>query len=165
MLIRPATQDDVTALAALNAHVQALHAKAEPWFFKPPVGADYAAAREREFSSVLLDSGQSIFVAEAPKTDVLATAGVIGYLWAQRHDSSESAELFACKRLYINHISVHPDYFGQGVGEALMAAAKALAKQQGANMALGVHAFNTRAQRFFAKQGFVPLIHTMWLEL
>ncbi|MCW1966611.1 MAG: GNAT family N-acetyltransferase [Anaerolineae bacterium] len=158
VLVQPATQNDVPALAALNAHVHQLHAEAEPWFFKPPVGTDYFAAREQDFRAMLTDSAQTIWVARIAKADA-----VIGYLWAQRRDSFESAELFACKRLYINHISVHPDYFRQGVGEALMAAAKALARQQGANMALGVHAFNTRAQRFFAKQGFAPLIHTMWL--
>lgn len=157
VLIRSATQDDVAALAAMNVFVHQLHAEAEPWFFKQ-TGPEFLAARAQAFGVALTNADNTIWVAE------VGGSKLVGYLWASRRDNAESAELFACQRLWINHISVHPDYCRQGIGEALMGAAKALAKQRGANLSLSVHAFNLRAQQFFAKQGFAPLIHTMWLS-
>ncbi len=36
ILVRKATERDADALASLNADVQAIHAAAMPWRFKPP---------------------------------------------------------------------------------------------------------------------------------
>jgi hypothetical protein len=36
ILVRKAVEEDADKLAALNADVQAIHAAALPWLFKPP---------------------------------------------------------------------------------------------------------------------------------
>jgi len=58
---------------------------------------------------------------------------------------------------HITNIAIHPDYRGQGLGEALLSYMMQRAKEWGAGkMTLEVRVSNTIAQRLYKKLGFEP---------
>jgi shikimate dehydrogenase len=152
--IRRATVDDAERIAALTVDVQRLHADALPQLFKAP-GPRFLVEELREW---LNDANRIFLVAERG-------AEMVGYLFLEVQQRPESESTYARHRLHIEHIAVKPAYQQQGYGEQLMAAAKAIAQAQGiTTISLQVWHFNTKAQDFFASQGFVPAGHTMWIQ-
>ena len=57
-----------------------------------------------------------------------------------------------CATLYLDQLVVAPEYWGSGVGRALLAEAKRLSPK---GLNLDVNTDNTRALAFYAKEGFV----------
>ncbi len=55
---------------------------------------------------------------------------------------------------WLDQLCVHPDYFGGGVGAALIEAARRAAPQ---GLRLDVNADNKRALRFYAREGFAAI--------
>ena len=149
MQIRRATKTDLKAITGLNAHVQMLHAEALPDLFKVPVTPDFSAGFIAER---LADPDSYFFIGSLDGAD-------IGYIYARLVNQH------AMRYLYIDQISVLPDYQRQGFGEQLIQRVKELAGEKGIEViALDVWAFNTKARDFFAKQGFVTSITRMWLR-
>lgn len=56
---------------------------------------------------------------------------------------------------YIQILAVHPDWRGQGVGAQMIAWAEERIFRQSPNVFLCVSSFNERAQRFYARLGYV----------
>lgn len=56
---------------------------------------------------------------------------------------------------YIQILAVHPDWRGQGVGAQMIAWAEERIFRQSPNVFLCVSSFNERAQRFYARRGYV----------
>jgi shikimate dehydrogenase len=154
--VRRATPDDAAAIAQLNSQVQALHAAAVPDFFKPPAATtfppDFWQERLTQPATVILVAEQA--------------GAVIGYLYGDTSGAMETSSTYERPRFYIHHIGVDAAHRNQGVGTALVAAAKAVARNQGIRLlALSTWTFNEQAVRFFEHAGFAVYNYRMWLRL
>jgi GNAT superfamily N-acetyltransferase len=68
--------------------------------------------------------------------------------------------------LYIDQISVEPEWEGQGVGTRLMEAAIEYAHAAKIDeLEVDTFAFNEKAQRFFTSFGFQPKIQRFWMQV
>lgn len=156
MEIRAALRGDALLIAMLNADVQVVHARGVPDMFKPPL---LDANIVQQFEADIADPTHFFFVAETDGEPV-------GYLFAILQQRSESSRHLKHEMIYVNHLSVKPENRRQGVGRALLDAAKEVGKQRGINrMALDVWRFNEDARRFFV--GYVLEVYNekMWMEL
>ncbi|HEY7608753.1 MAG TPA: N-acetyltransferase [Alphaproteobacteria bacterium] len=152
-VIRRARLADADAVSLLNAHVQALHAEALPWRFKPPGPATFPPAA----AAVLIGRPENIvFVAEAD-------SATVGYVYAERQRREETAFTFAHEMVYIHHISVRPDFRERDVGEALLDAVRAAAAELKIDLiTLDVWSFNASARSFFRRNGFTIYNERLW---
>jgi len=154
--VRRATLADAARISKLHSALQAFHAAAHPSFFKPPSVYTFPPATVRD---LLAQPSDVVFLAEI---DGVA----VGYLYADTMPAQETAMTYRLERMWIHHIGVAPGFQRQGVGKALIDAAKTHAHSQGiATLALSVWAFNQTAIRFFTAQGFAIYNHRMWLQL
>lgn len=154
--VRRATHQDAADITRLQSTLQAHHAAAHPDFFKPPTAATFPPAMVND----LLDQPATlIFLAEI---DGVA----VGYLYADAMAAQETSMTYRMDRLWIHQIGVEPDHRRQGVGTALLAAARRHARDKGiGTLGLSVWAFNRAAIQFFSRQGFEIYNHRMWLRL
>ncbi len=153
ILIRKAIEQDAGVLGALNADVQALHAAAMPWLFKPPGPDTFPPAAVKE---LMAEPENLIFIAEVDGT-------AAGYAHAQIEERPETPFIHAHDMLYLHHISVSPPYRRRGVGRALIEAVRAAATDAGiALVALDVWTFNEEARAFFRGCGFAPYNERLW---
>ncbi len=143
--IRRATPSDAATVVALNAHVQGWHAAHYPEaFFAAPDPAALAA----HFAARLAEPGVTCFLAGEPAQ---------GYALCTQQDRAQSLFSPPVRRLMVDHIAVAPGARRQGTGRALLAAARALAREIGADeILLDTWAENTEAHAFFRAEGFAP---------
>jgi len=152
-VIRRARPADAEAVSALNAQVQALHAEALPWRFKPPGSATFPPV---EAAALIAKPENIIFVAEID-------AAAVGYIYAEIMRRDETPFTFAHVMMHIHHIGVHPDFREQDVGEALLDAIRAAAAQHKIELVtLDVWSFNTNARAFFRRNGFTIYNERLW---
>ncbi len=153
IIIRTAVEQDAATLGALNADVQALHAAALPWLFKPPGPDRFSPAAVRD---LLSEPGNLFFIAE--------TGGAAaGYAYAQIMKMQETPFIYAHDRIHLHHISVRPEHRRHGVGSALIAAMRAAAAETGVKLiALDVWTFNDEARAFFRRHGFAAYNERLW---
>jgi diamine N-acetyltransferase len=151
--IRRASNRDIGILSALNADVQAIHAEALPWLFKPAEPTMFARACIAD----LLDRPEKlVLIAEADGTGA-------GYAYAEIIRRDETAFHYANDMVYLHHIGVRPDFRRTGVGTALIGAVRGAAKDNDiATVALDMWAFNAAARAFFQRHGFVTASERMW---
>jgi ribosomal protein S18 acetylase RimI-like enzyme len=153
ILIRKAVEQDAATLGALNADVQALHAAALPWLFKPPGPDRFSLAAVKD---LLAEPGNLFFIAEIDGT-------AAGYAYAQIMEMPETPFIYAHGRIYLHHISVRPEHRRRGVGSALIAAVRAAAAETGVKLiALDVWTFNDEARAFFRRHGFAAYNERLW---
>ncbi len=144
--VRPATRDDLDALASLRPYVHDKHARAHPENFKM---TEHEAAR-REAEAWLGQANVSVLLATLDGEPV-------GYLRAEIYDRPERELMQARRVLYIDQIAVKDSARGKGCGKRLMEAAVALARERGIGIVeLEVWHFNEDARAFFVSQGFAP---------
>ncbi len=133
--IRPASAEDVDAVAALY---EELH-EAE-WHGDPPFRIARPAWRA-EVSSVLESPGIHLLVAEA--------GGVVGTVRVELGERPHGP-VGEIRRLVVSR-----DWRGRGVGARLMAAAEELARARGAgDMRLTVLVGNDEARGFYVRRGY-----------
>jgi ribosomal protein S18 acetylase RimI-like enzyme len=153
ILVRKAVEEDADKLAALNADVQAIHAAALPWLFKPP-GPD--TLPPAAVADLLEGLENFIFIAEV---DGIA----VGYAYAEIVRRPETPFHYARDMVYLHHISVRPEHRRRGVGSALVGAVRAAASDIGISvMALDVWTFNDEARAFFRRHGFATFNERLW---
>jgi ribosomal protein S18 acetylase RimI-like enzyme len=151
--VRLAGEADAALLSSLNADVQALHAEALPWLFKPPGPETFTPA---DAAALLARPDNLIFVAEVGSE-------AAGYAYAEVVRRAETPLRHAYEEVHLHHISVRPAWRRQGVGEALVDAVREAASQRGiALLTLSVWSFNDAARTFFREQGFAPCMERMW---
>jgi ribosomal protein S18 acetylase RimI-like enzyme len=144
--VRPATEDDIAALAGL---VQAIDTSTGPFSGKPLQDAsdEHLAARFREI------------IAQADRTLLVAadeSGAVVGML-AARQDEVGAIDLTPV--LHVTHLMVAPNARRRGIGRALLAAAVHLADEVGAEHVLATAAAGSReGNRYLARIGFAPLV-------
>lgn len=143
--LRRATPEDAATVAALNAHVQGWHAAHYPEAF---FAAPDPAALTAHFAARLAEPGVTCFLAGEPAQ---------GYALCSRQDRGLSVFSPPVRRLMVDHIAVAPAARRQGVGAALLQAARDLARGIGADeILLDTWTENAEAHAFFRAQGFAP---------
>lgn len=139
--VRPATQDDATAVGEVNA---------ESWRVGyarrfPADGLAEAVERRRHMWSDIMAkadfSSTTLLVAEADQE-------VVGFLHlGPAHDPHGAGEVYA--------FFVHPEAWGSEAATLMMNEALALLAQQFETAVLWTHG-QGRAERFYAKTGWIP---------
>ena len=156
MKIRQAQLQDVPALAQMNQTVQQWHHDAQPSRYKPPMDS---ADLQQWFIERLQDESWFGFIAEVDGKPA-------GYVLCRVDITGDNPYVYPSKTLHINQISVDASFRRQGIGRALVQAARETAQTQGVSaLTLGVHAQNARAQAFFQTMGFVMAHHSMRIDL
>jgi ribosomal protein S18 acetylase RimI-like enzyme len=147
--IRPATSDDLEALADFLDRADA----------RPLATGRTPAQLDREqvllrLSAVLEAGGRTILIA----VDEIAMVRdcIVGLLAASVDDLGA---VVLTPALHVTHFLVDPGHRRRGVGRALLAAATALAEEQGLDRVVATVASNSReANRYLARLGFAPLV-------
>jgi len=140
VLVRPATTTDVAAVGDIT--VKAYSAG-------PGAGtADYIAVL-RDAQSRLDDA--LLFVAVDQVTGTVVGSVTL----AQAH--TPHSELARPGELEVRYLSVDPNYWGQGVGSALMAQARSVAAEQQLVLVLDAITHNTKVHDMYTKMGFVRI--------
>lgn len=154
--VRLATPADADAISRLHAMLQSYHAEALPAFFKQPTTDAFSASMVRD---LLAEPSNVFFVAVVDEK-------AVGYLYADASPAQETSMTYRLERLWIHHIGVEPGFRRQGIGTALIDAAKSYARSRKIDtLALSVWAFNEAALDFFQAQGFEVYNYRMWLHL
>jgi GNAT superfamily N-acetyltransferase len=154
--VRPAVTTDVPGVAEISMSVQRLHANAHPERFVEPD----ARHIEAFFTDQLDQDDAHLLVAE------LADGAIAGYALAVLRDRPAGPFLKARRTLSLEHLAVPEAAQGRGVGGALIAAARSLARQLGADdIDLVVWAFNHHAIAVYEHEGFRLLRHSMAVDL
>src|SRR5690348_2623049 len=112
--IRRATVDEAELVSSLNADVQALHAAAQPWLFKPPGPNTFQPA---DAEALLRTPVHYVFIAEI-------AGAPAGYAYAEIVRRPETAFHFAHSLIHLHAISVRPEHRRKGVGDALVTAVR-----------------------------------------
>jgi ribosomal protein S18 acetylase RimI-like enzyme len=142
-MIRRATPADAATVAALNSHVQGWHAAHYPEVFH---ATPDTAALTAHFRDRLSDPDVTCFLAGDP---------ALGYALCQRGGRAASVFSPAIRRIVIDHIAVAPEARRQGIGSALLQAARDLARREGRDeVLLDTWEANHDAHRFFEANGF-----------
>jgi len=142
--LRPATLDDVPALAAnVSEAFQGYRSFAPPGWEPPPAERELQYLRER-----LAEPHTWCLVADVGG----AIAGHVAFFDAVVARRPESERGLA----HFYQLFVRPDHQGSGVAKALMAAAVAAARERGfLTMRLFTPALQARARRFYEREGWV----------
>jgi len=153
VIVRQATEADAGSISSLNTDVQAAHASAVPWLFKP-AGPDTFPP---DVVALLMDEpGNLVFIAEVESVPA-------GYVYAEIIDRPETSFNYAYQMIYIHHISVRSALRRQGVGRALLEAVQAEASKRDIHMiSLDVWTFNDAARAFFSRSGFTAHSERLW---
>lgn len=150
--VRPAAPADLPALAELAALTFPL---ACPASIGPADAAAFIASRlSREaFAAHLAEPSHRVLVATDDDGGPL-----IGYtllILGEPADADAAAAVTIRPTVELSKCYVHPVHHGTGTAAALMGASLAAARGLGAGSVwLGVNQHNSRAQRFYAKNGF-----------
>jgi ribosomal protein S18 acetylase RimI-like enzyme len=145
MTLRRALPEDAVTLARLNAHVQGWHAAHYPQVFFPSPDAEGLVAY---FADRLADATCTAFVVGDPP---------LGYALCALQTREASVFSPRIRRLMVDHIAVVPEARRQGLGRALLQAARDLARELAVDeILLDTWEANTDAHAFFRAQGFSP---------
>ncbi len=150
MFIRPATETDASALAALSIEVWVgtyIHDGVNAHF------ADYAITEfsPERFRSLVQDPDEVILVSENKE-------GVDGYL---RLSFNRPAPVPGCHETEISTLYVQPRHQGKGIGAALMDEALKVCRERGNRSPwLLVNSENALALEFYHAKGFMTVGHS-----
>ncbi|GAB2475565.1 GNAT family N-acetyltransferase [Jatrophihabitans fulvus] len=144
--VRPATADDIDALAAL---VQSVDPSSGTFSGRPlaDAGADHLCER---LGDIVCRPERTLLIAADE-------AGEVVGMLAARRDEIGAIDLTPV--LHVTHLMVAPQQRRRGVGRALLAAAVHLADEEGVDNVLTTAAAGSReANRYLARIGFAPLV-------
>ncbi|MEA2684453.1 MAG: hypothetical protein QOK05_2781 [Chloroflexota bacterium] len=141
--IRPATPDDVGALADIYQASAEHHVRLDPSLYSTP---DYLALKERYRKRLPLPENEEILVAEMD-------GEVVGWIELVLRAASGQARMIRDVATAEIDVAVLPEYRGHGVGSRLVAAAEAWAVERGAQvLTMQTHVANTDAVRFYQER-------------
>jgi len=145
--IRNAHTGDLDQLSDYIVWGQGLHIKAHPDLYAP---VDKDAARS--FLLEYLDSKTSyIRVAERQST-------IAGFSFVEIYEKGGSSLYLPRRFAYLELIAVHPHHQRRGIGSALLADARDIARSRGIHrIELDVMSLNEGARHFYSSQGFSEL--------
>lgn len=142
---READEADVAAIVELATDM-VLHS-VSPY---RPVGAEEVRRYRNEdlqsLGDIMAMEQSGVFVAEEQ-------GRVVGHIIVVAHQKDSST---GTPQAWIYDVSVHPGFWGRGVGQRLMELAEDFARQQGMGaIGLGVTLANHRAHQFYLQQGYL----------
>ena len=154
MQIRNAHTGDLDQLSDYIVWGQGLHVEANPDLFAP---VDRDAVRT--FLLQCLDSETSyIRVAERQST-------VVGFSFVEICEQRGTLLKLPRRFAYLEFIAVDPHHQRRGIGSALLADAREIAKSLGVyRIELDVMGFNEGARHFYSGQGFSELGYRMYSD-
>ena len=156
VVIRHATEADAEALSVLNAEVQAIHANALPWWFKPPGEASFPPDRA---AALMASPDNVVLVAELDSAPV-------GYAYAEIIRQPETPWRYGYEMMYLHQLGVRSMHRRRGVGRALIEAVCSTTGSAGIKLfALDVWTFNDDARAFFRRCGFASYNERLWMQL
>ena len=156
MIIRRATEKDMSGLNKLLMQVLMVHHNGRPDIFKP----NAKKYTDEELMKIIGDDMSPIFVGVDENDEVL------GYAFCKFIQHVDNNILTDIKTLYIDDLCVDETLRGKHIGKRLYEAAVNLAKEKGCyNLTLNVWSCNPSAMRFYEAQGLVPQKVTMELVL
>ena len=152
-VIRRSTHADIPGLCVLLDEQNALHVALLPSFFKPSQTID------ARIHNTLEDSDAEILVVEE-------LGQLVGLVELRITETKPLPVLVQKRYAYIQELFVAASYRGQGIGSALMAAARAWASDRGASaLRTSVVPSNTQARAFYTKHGFSENMLSIEAEL
>lgn len=153
VIIRPATPEDADAMVELQQASAIHHAVVDPTRWRATTLEEEAASR-RHWHAVKPRDGAIVAVGDG------RVVGMIE-LWLHRPRGPAGARI---SRVSVDFgISVAPEWRGRGVGSALLLAAEAWGKAQGAErMNMDVASANAGALRLYERMGYE--VHTLELD-
>lgn len=158
--MRVAAAEDVDALSRLWLEADELHARLSPGFFRRP---ELERGRQRA-SEALRDaeeSGHEVILLGIGPHDAIG-----GACHLQIYDTPSGHTMVPQRRGHIETLIVTEAQRRRGCGRALMAAATAWARDQGATqLLLTVWAGNEDAARFYAALGYRTISQVLGTEL
>jgi GNAT superfamily N-acetyltransferase len=149
--IRPATANDATVLHDIAAETFPL---ACPPDALPESVADFIATHlsQRSFAEYLADSDRALRLASVGHEEV----GYAMVVFGEPHDSDAAACITTRPTAELSKLYVRAGYHGAGVAAALLSCVVDVARARGARgLWLGTNQQNDRANRFYAKSGFI----------
>jgi ribosomal protein S18 acetylase RimI-like enzyme len=153
LVVRPATRADADLISVLNTEVQALHAAAVPWWFKP---AGPESFPPEAAAAIVANPVNIVLIAEID-------AAPAGYAYAEVVSRPETPWRYAYQTVYLHHIGVLAGYRRQGAGAALLDAVRAAVESRGITLVtLDTWTFNEDARAFFRRHGFAPYNERLW---
>jgi ribosomal protein S18 acetylase RimI-like enzyme len=154
MEIRKAGLEDLKEICELGYQLSLDMSALEPGYFA------VAEQREAPMRQAVLEETKDIFLAE--------TAGkIVGFacVW-QSEPKPEENYLVPGKFAYLSDLVLLPESRGMGIGSALLAACKNWARERGIfRMKLDSLCKNEVANHLYEREGFRPVVQTMWAEL
>ncbi|MCC6612005.1 MAG: GNAT family N-acetyltransferase [Anaerolineae bacterium] len=152
MNIRRATVEDAALVASLNLAVHEVHVAARPDRFKPLVVTDEFVALVRER---LEDENTYVFIGEVDGAPA-------AYALVMHYERPEDAFSYGINLVYVDAMSVNPEFRSRGYGEQIMNHVFDFARSVGCHrVTLNVWAFNERAIAFYERCGFKHFEHRM----
>lgn len=151
--VRPATAADAAVLAELAAITFPL---ACPPHTTPEAIASFIAENlsEVHFDRYLADPSRTLLLAEVGGE----SAGYAMLIGGDPTDPDAAAAVTVRPTIELSKFYLMPGHHGTGVAAILMAAALEMARESGATSVwLGVNEENERANRFYAKNGFIEV--------
>lgn len=156
MLVRRGVESDLGNVRGLLAELDELHRNALSWLFRKPDGAPEDESLAEFFGT----EDHAAFVAEAPGGELA------GVLLALIREPKKIPIVRPARIAELDALVVGRAYHRQGVGTALVRAALAWGREQGATRSeLGVYEFNERARAFWESVGFETLSRRMVTKL
>jgi len=143
--VRAARLNDYPAISRLLLQIAQLHHEWRPDVFRP-ASQKY---NSKQYKTMLKDKDAPILVAEN------AQGQVLGYAMCKIF-STQNPVMVERGYLYLDDLCVDEKARGQGVGELLMQAVTALAKERGLDkIELNAWECNEGARKFYEKLGYV----------
>ena len=144
MNIRTVKANDLLLIAPLSCTVNKMHVDAYPDIYKP-MPTD--AAEELLASKA---SAKNVFFRVAENEN-----GLLGYCISELREVGETSYTWAFRYIYLAEIMIDPSHQRTGVGQALIADLKSIARNQKINrIETDVSEFNSVSHDFFTSQGF-----------
>jgi GNAT superfamily N-acetyltransferase len=153
--IQQASLADADVLARLNQHVHRLHTDNASRFFRQPSLEEVASF----FKESLARERTRALIAYADDVPV----GYVVLIFVER-----LANPFSPPRrwLYVDQISVEPEWERHGVGTQLLESAVQQARTAGMDeLEIDTWSFNTKAKAFFKGFGFQPKTERFWMQI
>lgn len=151
VVVRPAGEDDLPALARLGMMTNDWHAVHDPVFFHtdPNLNAHILMWQRRA------GAGEALWVAESG-------GALVGFVSAQLIDEPPGPFIVPHRYCRVGTVGVDPAWRRRGVGSALMHAVEDwAARHQARELRLNVWDFNEGARRLYEELGYDVQSHTM----